>query len=482
MAPSSESALLGKTEPRLFTPPARPLTRQTSRGFEVIEFAEQVLGLPLFPWQQWLVKHALELDETGGPRFRTVLVLVARQNGKTTLLSVLNLWRMFVNGDRLILGTAQDLDVAKEAWQATVDLAQSVPDLAAEIPARDGIRRANGEQHLKLDSGARYKIKAATGKAGRGLSADAVVLDELREQTSWATWAALSKTTNARPDAQRWAITNAGHAGSVVLNHLRDAAINSRDPSIGLFEWSAPDGCELDDRDGWAQANPSLGFTITERVLESDLRIDPPEIFRTEVLCQNVESLDGAIDPAAWAACRDRVGTLDGLRDRLHVVVDVAPDSAHVTVAAAAVGDDEVARVEVIAAYDSTEDARRQLPDLLDRVDPLVVGWFPSGPAAALADVLAPYDDLLVSYGDTKAREVCQLFADLVAGRRVRHFGQPLLDSHVAASRRKTSGDGWRFARIGVGHVDAAYAAAGAVHSAATSDDAIRYDVLESVI
>jgi phage terminase large subunit-like protein len=31
-----------------------------------------------------------------------------------------------------------------------------------------------------------------------------------------------------------------------------------RDPSLCLLEWSAPDGCELDDRKAWAQANPGL--------------------------------------------------------------------------------------------------------------------------------------------------------------------------------------------------------------------------------
>jgi hypothetical protein len=73
--------LAGSVRPRLFTPPQRPLTRRTTKGFDVIQFAE-IIGEPLLPWQQWLVKHALELTPDGTYRFRTVLVLVARQNGK----------------------------------------------------------------------------------------------------------------------------------------------------------------------------------------------------------------------------------------------------------------------------------------------------------------------------------------------------------------------------------------------------------------
>ncbi len=55
MQPARGAKLIGCTEPRLFTPPLRPLTRATTRGFEVIEFAT-LTGKPLLPWQEWLVE------------------------------------------------------------------------------------------------------------------------------------------------------------------------------------------------------------------------------------------------------------------------------------------------------------------------------------------------------------------------------------------------------------------------------------------
>jgi hypothetical protein len=64
--------------------------------------------------------------------------------------------------------------------------------------------------------------------------------------------------------------------------------------------------------------------------------------------------------------------------------------------------------------------------------------------------------------------EACMGFADLVAARRVVHPDDPLLTSHVVAVQRLKQGDGWRFTRLGAGHADAAYAAAGAVHTALT--------------
>ena len=90
---SQRSVLRGVTEPRVFTPPLRALSQDTSLGWECIAFAQDVLGVRLYPWQEWLLQHALELSEDGTFRFRKVFVLIGRQNGKSTLLQILSLWR-----------------------------------------------------------------------------------------------------------------------------------------------------------------------------------------------------------------------------------------------------------------------------------------------------------------------------------------------------------------------------------------------------
>src|SRR3954463_6298283 len=87
--------ILGRIEPRVFTPPMRELTPETSYGFDVIAFARDVLNRPLDPWQEFVVIHACELLEDGRPRFRKVLVIVSRQQGKTELGVVLTLYWLF---------------------------------------------------------------------------------------------------------------------------------------------------------------------------------------------------------------------------------------------------------------------------------------------------------------------------------------------------------------------------------------------------
>jgi len=455
--------LVGLTEPRLFTPPLRTLTRRTSKGYEVAEFAEMI-GDPFLPWQRWAAIHALETVPGGDFRFRVVLILVARQNGKSKLKRTISLWRMYMERPMLILGVAQDLSLAREQWNMSIETIQGCPDLAAELDGQP--RRVNGDEWFKVLSGARYKIGAANRSAGRGLSIGELNIDELREQRKWDAWSALSKTTNAVPNAQIWAMSNAGDDQSVVLNQLRDAALAERDPSIGLFEWSAEDDCELDDAHAWRQANPALGYLISESAIRSALATDPPAVFRTEVLCQRVDQLQGAIDLAAWRACEDPQGTMDPYRKRLAACLDVAPDGQHVTLAVAAKQPDGVIRVEIVQAWKDTDTVRLELPELLAKIKPKLVGWFPNGPAGALAPMLRKLKGATELSGG-KVSEACQGLADLARTRAILHPGDPLLDAHVKAAEKLPSGDGWRFGRKGSNqHVDAAYAAAGAAYLA----------------
>lgn len=453
--------LLGSESPRLCTEPARKLTDHTSVGFEVIRFAEDVLGMQLLPWQKWWLIHALELDQNGDFRFRTILTLVGRQNGKTTLLKILALAFMYLGRARLVLGAAQSLEMSREAWNGSVDLAENDPFLKREIAA---VRRANGEQELRLDNGSRYKIAAANRSAGRGLSVDLLILDELREHRDHLAWAALSKTTMARPNALTVCISNAGDDESTVLNALRDNALAGNEPSLAIFEWSAEDGCELDDHAAWAAANPGLGYTISEAAIRSAMSTDPANVFRTEVLCQRVDSLDSAIDLGAWRVSADPAGSLS--KEDVVLCLDVAPDSLHVTLAGAAVLRDGRVRVAIFGDWYSTEEARRELPSLIENIEPAAVAWFPSGPAAALAADLRSLE--AVEIKGAEVNEACQEFADLILARRVTHPGDPLLDAHISGASKLRAGDGWRFSRRGQGHVDAVYATAGAVHAART--------------
>ena len=328
------TGMVGSEVPRLWTRPLRPLTPETSLGFEVIEFARLFLGVVLYPWQQWLLIHALELNPDGTFRFRRVIVLVARQNGKSMLAAVLAAWWLFVDADRFeerlppfrfkVLGTAQNLDTAQDVWNLTGRWCDKeneghVPSLAKKVQK---LQRKNGQPGIYLSNGAHYEVRAASRKGGRGKAAARVLMDEMREQQTWDAWDSVAQTTKAIFNSQLWGISNAGDVRSVVLRKQRENLIADIEawlargideleayangelsaPTSALFEWSAPDGCSLDDVDAILQANPSIGHgEITIEQCLQDARDMLEASYRTEVLCQWVTSaVKSFINPKDW--------------------------------------------------------------------------------------------------------------------------------------------------------------------------------------
>lgn len=513
MTSSALGETLGRTEPRLSTRPlitgdpgpcgcGCALTEDTSYGFDVTWFAEHVLETPLDPWERLAVIHGGELLPDGRPRFRKLLIIVARQQGKTLLCRVLTLFWMFVEKWPMILGTSTNLSYAKESWTKVVEYAEGNADLAPEI-AKGGVRKAAGEECLKTVGGSRYRIAASNRKGGRSLSIDRLVLDELREHADWSAWGAAYNAMSARPYGQVIAITNMGDATSVVLISLRKEALafirsGVGDDRLGLLEWSSPEDAAPDDPEALAYANPNLGTRTSLNDLLADarraLRNGGAELttFRTEIMCQEVKKLRPAIDPGFWRRCW-KPGGLDAVRGRVAVAVDVAPDQLHCTAYAAAVLADDTVRVDFVKAWEGprcVDQMRRDLPALLKRIKPRAFGWLPNGPAAAVGAELSsskkrpgwPPPGCVVEEirGDVAA--VCMGFESAVRTGRLVHSGDPLLDAHVAVAEPLKRGDTWVFARLSTfdgpvdpdadpedeetGHIDALYAAAAAAHLA----------------
>lgn len=502
------ASYVGSEKPRIWTPPLRRLTPKTSKGFALIAFVEALAAagvtdragnpLALMPWQKWTAIHALELLPNGKYRFDIVLILVSRQNGKTTLLQVLALWRMLEDGARMVFGTSTNSEYARESWGKTVELAQQRDHalFGDEWPHEDrwltprgplekfSVKRGALDTRMTLrTNNAVYKVGTASRTGGRSLSIDLGITDELREHrpkgesTGFEAWAAITGTTTAAPDGQIWALSNAGEADSVVLNQLQarahDEIATGESASSDLFlaEYSAdPDVIDLDlyDQRQWAQANPAVGHTITWHTLEGKSKL-PIGIVKTEHLCIGVQSLAGAIPSGAWKACEtDRVD-LSRLRRRTALVVEVSEDLEHVSLVAAAEDAAGVVLYDVVAAWDSVQAATDGLPTVVRRVKPRVFGWFPGGPAGALAPAVAKIRRFckVEDMGETEQKQACMgLFARVKAGR-ARHGRDALLTGHMTAAGKQQVGDGWRFKRRGAGRIDCAFAAAGAGYLAA---------------
>lgn len=477
--PKDFSKLKGRAVPRLWTRPLRELTPLTTFGFEAIQFAERDLGLNLHPWQKWFLLHSLELEpghETGDPlpmlRYKTVVLLVSRQNGKSFVLSARLLWRMFMwnKGVKppLILSTAHKLSLAEEILD-DAHRTVSLSEMHDRIAQRSN---TNGNKFFRLDNGARWKCEAASDDGGRGLSVTDLAFDELRQQKEWSAWAAMTNTINAVQSSQTIAVSNAGEAKSEVLRSLRSKALEEMDArasaekrgedyapvdaSLGLFEWSAPDDCDIWDTAGWCQANPSLGHpsSITGDMLASKAALVgepgaglPEHKFRTENLCQWVnvtadslfssEELDACLDPESMIAPDSPV----------YLSVDVSRDRKMTSLSIAGFRDDGKPHVEFVTQRAFTEWVPEFLANGLAFKPAAVImqgrgcaasSLIPFIEQAGTPVVRCEGGDLPNSYG---------LFYDRVMEKSVSWIEQETLIGALSEIRTKSTGDAFLFNR-----------------------------------
>lgn len=360
----------GKTEPRLFTPPLRKLTKKTSLGYLAIAYANEVLEMELYPWQEWVLIHALEiigdLSKEWKFRFRTVVIMVSRQNGKTAISKVIASFFLNVLQVESVFGTSLSMDKAEEVWEAVILDQESHKALAQDIKT---VARRNGGKKLVLTGNRTYKVGAPTRRAGRGDANDLVMLDEVREQRDWETWSASVSSTNAKPNGMVMCFSNAGDPDSIVLRQLRSQAMEKINgtkandfggdvdsDSLGWFEWSAPDKAETGDMEALAQANPSLGYgRLTERALLSNRETFPEMKFRSECMCQQVETiLPEPFPEGAWVGGIDEESCIREDSD-LWFGIDLSQDRKYTTIAVCGLREDGNYHVEVVERRMGTE-------------------------------------------------------------------------------------------------------------------------------
>jgi len=432
--------LIGSTEPRIHT----PLLKGKSRAQEVSDLADKI-GLPLIPWQRWVLDDLLSVDNENAWRKKTALVLVARQNGKTHLARMLILSHLFLWGSKNVLGMSSNRNMALDTFRQvafTIEDNQFLKDQVRQI------RLANGQESISLLNGARYEIAAATRDAPRGKTADFLYIDELREWTEEAFTAALP-TTRARPNAMTLMTSNAGDGFSTVLNDLRERCLSYPPENLGFYEYSAPQHCKINDKKAWALANPALGHLITEQTLEESVSTNSIEATRTEMLCQWIDSavspwVYGSIEQCSDSSLEIPVGP------QTIMAFDVAPTrrsgalvmgqmkDGKIAVGLAQLWHSDIAIDEIKMASDINEWARKYHPTTI---------CYDKYATQTIATRLEQSGWRMVDVSGQAFYQACSDLADGLANSRVVHSGQAELVQHLNNCAAKTNDAGWRIIR-----------------------------------
>jgi phage terminase large subunit-like protein len=280
--PKKKQPLRGATKPRLQSVPLKGKSK-----IEDVKQLCEIIKMPLLPWQEYVLKDMLTVDTKGKWIRKTNLLLIARQNGKTHLARMLILAHL-IKWETNVLIMSSNRSMALDTFRQVTDILENNDHLKGFVKQ---IRYANGTESIEMLNGTRLDVVAATRDGSRGRSVNGLLfIDEVREITEEG-FRAATPVTRAHPNSHTLLCSNAGDAFSTVLNDLRERAISYPPKSFGFYEYSAPQYCKIEDRNAWAMANPSLGYTITEEAIEEAIATSPIENTRTETLCQWIDSL-----------------------------------------------------------------------------------------------------------------------------------------------------------------------------------------------
>lgn len=430
------------------------------------------------PWQADVVRAIMARTPEGRWTHTDAVLICPRQNGKSLILSIIVLYRLFVMGETIIF-TAQQWRTAEAIYKRTWTMARSSPSLR-KLVVRTTCSQGRGT--IELASGAEVTFTTRSTDAGRGLDdVDLLIYDEAYNLSDGEV-AALGFTQLAAEDPQTIytssAVNQDQHAFGAELAALRERGLAGTDPQLYFAEFMAPadvECCEqcaavgvLDREDPatWEYANPSYGVIQTEDKVRKMMRsMSTPEgrkAFDVEALGRGdwpvelaEDEVKPVIDLVEWAQLVDRVPAPTGVAC-LAIDVSAESDRAERTCSVVAAVETRAGRphgqigyhgpvrvAEVVAGVKAAVDAGDPVAVVIDPksgaqvfieplraagIEPELVSF--SGVQEATSGFLSAVDEGLLSHdGD-------QRMVDAIESAKLREFEA----GGVAWARKKAAG------------------------------------------
>jgi phage terminase large subunit-like protein len=438
---TKKKVLRGATSARLHS----PLLKGKTRSEEVAKMSED-LGMPLLPWQRWVLDDMMRVDTKDMYIRKTSLILVARQNGKSHLGRMRIIWGLFYGGEHKHLIMSSNRATALMTFREIAWIIENAPHLKAGTKA---IRYANGGERIELLNGATLDLVSDTRDSSRGRTADFLWIDEVREISAEGYKAAIP-TTRARPNSQTLLTSNAGDAFSETLNTLRERALSAPPKSFGFYEWSAPQYCKMTDRNAWAMANPALGLTITEETLEEAVATNKIEDTRTELLCQWIDSLQSPWPHGVLEATSDSTLTIP-IGGYTVFGFDVSPSRRNASLVAGQIMGDGRIGVGILQTWESqvSVDDLKIAADIkawADQYRPRQI-CFDKYTTQSIADRLGNAGQMMKDISGQQFYQACSDLLDGLVHSRVVHNGQKELIQQMNNCAAKVNDSAWRIVK-----------------------------------
>ena len=467
---SPPRALLGVQTPRVERAPADGVR---DGHHELLRLCADV-GLVLHEWQEYVLALWLRERRDGSQAAGACAENVPRQNGKGIPLEALGLDSLFVSKLPLTIWTAQEFDTAVEHYGRLSGMIKSDPLLHAKVANyyQSGQRTA-----IVLRNGHRIEFKARNKQRGRGFSAPRVILDEamfLNDAMMGALFPTMAAQSMGGTDQQVVYAGSAALEESTVWRRVQARGTTGENAGrLAYAEWSVdPTAYDVHDRQGWAQANPSLGYRISEEFIAGELgEIGVAEFVRERLgvpdLDPSMLERDRPITEDVWARAEDR-SSRPG--DVVKFGIAVHPSRKWSALTSASLRPDGRVHVELIgAAAGVAWLAPRAVQVAKDWGAPVclepgsaALSLLPDLKAAGVEVVALTRRDVIAAFGRV---------SDLAINDKLRHTGQSQLTAAVHMAERRPSGEQLVWVQHGA-DITPLYAAALAIWLVALPDEA----------
>lgn len=436
-------------------------------------------GLPtgLYNYQKWLLKHALETYPPGHPkagilRYRQVLILIARQNGKTEIGAGAGIYGLRRTPGDQIIGVAASAQQAGVLYSRTMQAIERTPALKKRF------KKLTSTRGIRSLEGSSYEIRASKGESLQGVPIEMGFIDEVhivKEDLHQAMLAGLG----GRDNAILLMISTAGDETSSLLNKLQErgeaALLEPPETNrFGYFVYEAPEAKIPDDTETlkeWLKlANPKIaeGHQDIENLLSDLETMHEADIIRYH-LNRRYHSVNSFISLDDWNSLRRPKGAVMPKDTPIIFSIERTREWSHATITANTKGKDGVIHTEVIASIvNPTEDKLLKLCLDLKKHKPLAY-VLDGYRFKNLAKALKEKGLVIYAYSGSEVAQACSIFYAKIKTNGLSHAGDPLLLDQIPVCTAVTKGNNFIIGRaVGATEIDSVYSTVLGVYAAET--------------
>lgn len=283
-----------------------------TRADKIIKFCETYLLAPegdmvgqklvLLEFQKKFIR---EVYSDNG--VRTAILSVGRKNGKSCLIAALLLAHICgpeaIQNSSLASG-AMSKEQASLVFELARRMVESSPILSKLVRVQP-----SGKRLIGLKKNVTYKAMSAEAKTAHGNSIAFLILDELGQVVGPTDKfvSAMMSSQGAYKSPLCIIISTQAPTDNDMLSRMIDAQRDKPDSQTVCHVYESPAELPIDDREGWAMANPALGeFRSIDDVAKQcraaqDMPANEPE-FANLILNRRVEAESPFIPRSVWEA------------------------------------------------------------------------------------------------------------------------------------------------------------------------------------